>query len=91
MKNLPENLNPVRKTPEFDQGSIPKGLLKAHQTKAGVWAKIVIVEGQLQYRINQPEVEIIILDTEKFGVVEPGILHEVKPLGPVKFHVEFYE
>ncbi len=90
MKNLPENLNPIRKTPEFDEGSIPKGLLKAHQTTAGVWGKIVIIEGKLQYKINEPEEKIIILDTEKFGVVEPTVLHEVKPLGFVRFYVEFY-
>ena len=90
MKNLPESLNPIRKTPEFDEGSIPKGLLKEHNTKAGVWAKIVIVKGALQYKINEPE-EVVILDTENFGVVEPAILHEVKPLGPVKFYVEFYK
>jgi len=91
MKNLPESLSPVRKTPEFDEGSIPKGLLKAHQTKTGVWGKIVIIEGKLQYKINEPEEEIIILDSEKFGVIEPTKLHEVKPLGSVKFYVEFYE
>ena len=91
MKNLPDNLSQVRKTPEFNEESIPKGLLKAHQTKTGVWGKIVIIEGRLQYKINEPEEEIIILDTEKYGVVEPTILHEVKPLGSVKFYVEFYE
>jgi tellurite resistance-related uncharacterized protein len=91
MKNLPESLNPVRKTPEFNEGSIPKGLLKAHQTKKGVWGKIVIIEGKLQYKINEPEEEINILDSDKFGVLEPTILHEIKPLGSVKFYVEFYE
>lgn len=91
MKAIPESINPARRTPEFDEGSIPKGFLKAHQIKAGMWAKIVIVEGRLQYTINEPEEEVIILDTETFGVIEPTILHEVKPMGPVKFYVEFYE
>lgn len=91
MKSLPENVNPIRKTPEFDEGSVPKGLLRAHQTKAGVWGEIVILEGQLQYMINEPEEEILILDAENFGVVEPTVRHEVKPLGAVRFYVEFYE
>ena len=91
MKILPDSLSPIRKTPEFDETSIPKGLLKAHQTKEGVWGKIVILEGKLQYKINEPEEEIIILDPDNCGVVEPTILHEVKPLGPVKFYVEFYQ
>lgn len=91
MKNLPVSVNPTRKTPEFDEASVPKGLLKAHQTKAGIWGKIVILEGELQYKINEPEEEIIILTTENHGVVEPTVLHEVKPLGSVKFYVQFYE
>lgn len=91
MKNLPDHLSPVRKTPEFDETSIPKGLLKAHQTKAGVWGKVVIMEGKLQYTINEPEKEVIVLDTKQYGVVEPTIIHEVKPLGNVKFYIEFYE
>ena len=45
---------------------------------------------ELQYRINEPE-EVIVLGTGNFGVVEPTIPHEVKPLGQVKFYVEFYE
>ena len=91
MKILPANLSPVRKTPEFDEHSVPQGLLKAHQTKEGVWGKIVVIEGRLQYKITEPEEEIIILGPEKFGVVEPTILHEVKPLGPVRFYVEFFQ
>ncbi len=91
MKNIPEGMNPARKAPDFDEGSISKGLLKAHQTRAGVWGKIVIIEGGLQYRVNEPEEVVIIHDNEKFGVIEPTILHEVKPIGRVKFYVEFYE
>lgn len=91
MKQLPDHLKLVRKTPAFDESSIPTGLLQSHQTKAGVWGKIVIVEGQLQYTINEPEEETVILDHETHGVIEPTIRHEVKPIGPVRFYVEFYE
>jgi len=80
----------MKRTPEFNENSIPKGLLKAHTTKAGVWGKIVILEGILQYKINKPKEETIMLDVVKFGVVEPTIPHQVKPMGPVRFYVEFY-
>lgn len=89
MKPLPENVTPYKQTPEFDEITVPKGLLNAHQTKEGTWGKIVILEGQLQYKINEPE-EILLLDVNKYGVVEPTVLHEVKPLGKVRFYVEFY-
>jgi len=90
MKTLPSTVNFHKKTPEFDETSIPKGLLKAHQTKAGVWGKIVVSEGQLKYTINDPEEEILILEKNIYGVVEPTMFHEVEAIGKVKFHVEFY-
>ena len=90
MKALPEDVTAYKKTPEFDELSVPKGLLNAHQTKEGVWGKIVILEGQLQYTIDAPEIEIVVLTKNIYGVVEPEIFHKVKPLGKVRFYVEFY-
>ena len=90
MKALPADVKSYKKTPEFDETSVPKGLLKAHQTKEGVWGKIVVLEGKLKYTINEPETEVIILDENNYGVVEPTIYHEVEPLGSVRFYVEFY-
>lgn len=90
MKTLPENLVFIKKTREFTEQTIPNGLLKAHQTKAKVWGKIVVSEGQLRYTINEPEEETTILNQDVYGVVEPEVLHEVAPLESVRFHVEFY-
>lgn len=90
MKDLPVSVTSYKKTPEFTNETVPKGLLKSHQTKEGTWGKIVILEGKLRYRILEPEMEEIQLSPEKFGIVEPTILHEVKPLTQVKFYVEFY-
>lgn len=90
MKNLPENVTPYKKTPEFTELTIPKGLLKQHKTKEGVWGKIVILEGVLEYTITEPEMEMITLNESKHGVVEPTILHHITALGMVRFYVEFY-
>ncbi len=90
MKTLPKKVIAYKKTPEFDELNVPKGLLNAHQTKEGVWGKIVILEGQLQYTINEPVIEVVVLTENSYGVVEPEIYHDVKPLGKVKFYVEFY-
>jgi hypothetical protein len=49
-----------------------------------------ILEGRLQYTIHGPEQEVIILDDSVYGVVEPTVLHEVKPLANVRFYVEFH-
>jgi tellurite resistance-related uncharacterized protein len=90
MKQLPSNVVPYKRTPEFTEESVPAGLLHAHQIKESVWAKIVILEGRLQYTIRGAEQEVIILDNSVYGVVEPTVLHEVKPLGNVRFYVEFH-
>lgn len=90
MKALPNNVSPYKRTPEFTEDTVPAGLLRAHQTKGSVWAKIVVLEGRLQYTINEPEKEVTVLDSNTFGVIEPTVLHEVKPLGPVRFYVEFH-
>jgi len=90
MNVLPDSVTPYKRTPEFTELSVPKGLLNDHQTKEGVWGKIVIQEGYLEYTIIEPELEVIELSTSKPGVVEPTILHHVKPLGKVNFYVEFY-
>lgn len=90
MKQLPLTVSAYKKTPEFTEKNIPKGLLNDHNTKEGVWGKIVILEGKLEYTIQEPEVEVIELSPDMFGVVEPTIKHYVKPLGLVRFFVEFY-
>lgn len=90
MKAIPATATSYKKTPEFTEETVPAGLLKAHQTKEGTWGKINVTEGQLLYRILEPEFEEVLLSRELFGVIEPTILHEVKPEGKVRFHVEFF-
>ena len=90
MKTLPSEVTFISKTSEFDETTIPKKLLKSHQTKEEVWGKIVILQGQLKYTINESKKEIIMLNENNPGVIQPTILHEVEPLGEVRFYVEFY-
>ena len=91
MKTLPTELVAYKKTPTFTADTIPPGLRRAHQTKAGTWGSIVIQSGTLLYRILEPTIEEINLSPSNFGVVEPTVLHEVEASGPVEFFVEFYK
>lgn len=92
MKALPDNLTFVRSTPVFTENSIPKGLLKAHTTKAGTWGKIVIESGELVYTIDEGEFagQSFTLTPDNFGVVEPQILHSVRADNSACFRVDFY-
>ena len=90
MKALPAGVARYGGTPEFSEGTIPASLLRSHRTKAGTWAKIVVLEGRLRYRILEPGPEEIELSPERPGIVEPEVPHEVEPVGRVRFRVDFY-
>lgn len=90
---LPADVRPYRRTVVFTEDTVPKALLKAHTTKQGAWALIRVLEGRLSYRIvdpRRPASERILTPEALPGVVEPTILHEVRPLGTVRFFVEFH-
>lgn len=89
MKTLPSAVTTYRRTAEFTEVSVPKALLHAHTTKAGVWGRIRVLQGRLLYRILEPELRELVLTAEIDGVVEPQVPHEVEPLGAVRFYVEF--
>ena len=90
MRNLPDNVTAYKKTPEFTETTIPKGLTRAHSTKEDVWALINVLEGELIYRILEPVVEEVLLTNSSRGVIEPTVKHEVQAPGEVRFFVEFY-
>jgi tellurite resistance-related uncharacterized protein len=89
VKTLPADCAPYRRTATFANATIPAGLLKGHRTKPGVWGRIVVLRGELLFRILEPRIEEIILEPDVHGIVEPGIAHEIAPVGDVAFYVEF--
>jgi Domain of unknown function (DUF1971) len=54
-----------------------------------MWGLIEVVEGRLIYRTIEPASEQT-LDPQHRVVIRPGQVHEVEPLGAVRFFVEFY-
>ena len=89
MKAIPHNVVAYQRTKEFDEATVPAGLLRSHTTKAGTWGRICVLEGALTYRILGPELETHTLVPEHDGVVEPEVPHEVETDGRVRFFVEF--
>jgi tellurite resistance-related uncharacterized protein len=88
-RTLPAGLTAYKRTPVFDEQTLPAGLRREHRTKAGVWALIHVVEGALRYRILDPPSEEI-LTAGMQGLVWPEQPHEVEPLGAVRMFVEFH-
>ena len=90
MNTLPDGVSAYARTDTFSAGSIPDNLRRSHRTRAGTWAKIVILEGRLRYRILEPVIREFELWPGRPGVVEPEVPHEVEAIGDVRFFVEFY-
>lgn len=90
LPTLPEGCRPYRRTPVFTETTVPAGLLRAHRTAPGVWALIHVLEGRLLYRVLEPHSEQVLDPATAPGIIEPQVPHEVAPLGPVRFQVEFH-
>jgi tellurite resistance-related uncharacterized protein len=89
---LPEGLHSYKRTPSFNETTVPAGLLGEHATKEGVWGLIRVEEGELRYIVTDERREAtqrMLSPTTEAGIVEPTIVHRVEPVGPVRFHVEF--
>ena len=80
---------PYKRTPVFDENTLPAGLRKEHRTKPGVWGIIRVLEGRLRYQVIDPPSEMI-LEPGRPGLVQPDQPHRVEPLGPMRMQVEFY-
>jgi tellurite resistance-related uncharacterized protein len=89
-KQVPDGFEAYQRTRDFDETSIPKGLLEAHSTKCGVWALIHVVRGELEYVIHEPfnQRHVVLPDTP--GIILPEVPHHVSPIGSVAFCVEFW-
>ena len=79
-----------RTSPTFTTGKVPVALLKNHSTKAGVWGKIVVLKGQVQYTVPDSDTRII-LKPGSPGISQPQVTHFVTPIGDAEFYVEFYK
>jgi tellurite resistance-related uncharacterized protein len=81
---------PYKRTPVFDETTLPAGLRREHRTKPGVWGVIRVLEGRVRYRLLESESETV-LDPEHPGLVLPGQPHLVEPIGPMRMQIEFYD
>jgi tellurite resistance-related uncharacterized protein len=86
MAVIPIGAVAYKRTPSFTEQTTPAGLLRDHRTKAGVWARVVVEEGKLEYVCGRGG---FVLQPGIIGIVEPEMPHHVRALGRVRFHVVF--
>lgn len=88
-REIPRGYEPFRRTPVFDESTVPAGLLRHHTTKRGIWARIHVTHGSLDYFLHEPFDLRERLTPPSPGIVLPEVEHHVEPSGPVAFFVEF--
>jgi tellurite resistance-related uncharacterized protein len=89
---MPASAVPYRKIGPFDAASLPAGLLAEHRLKEGVWGKLEMLDGSLDFvwddgrqddrcRICAGDVQI----------VTPTTPHHLETSGPFRLTIEFWK
>lgn len=81
--------------PEWDHESLPKAFQKRHNTKAGVWAKLIIFSGSLRYYSLDGEDNILdefLFDSNSdIPYIAPQAWHKIEPRGEdLRCQIQFY-
>ena len=88
--NLPDDVRKYSETPVYSEQTVPDKLTAEHDLKAGVWGKLCVIAGRLDYHVpGEPDLKRAI-KTGEHVVIEPRQVHFVRPIGDVQFKVEFY-
>lgn len=90
----PAGLHHHRTTPEFEADRVPAGLLRDHETRRGVWGRIVVLRGEVIYVAGAHRWHLKPgaggSADDGAGVVVPEMKHHVEPRPGACFRVEFW-
>lgn len=85
---LPADVHLVRTTPEFDHESIPAGLLRSHVVAPGVWGRVLVRSGSIDFAFeDSPRRHLEAGDSQ---VIPPQRVHQLTVTGSVTLVVEFH-
>jgi tellurite methyltransferase len=86
---MPLGLRRLWSTPEWDENSVPLGLLCSHTVDPRTWGQIVVRDGQLRFMASTKPTIDVVLGVKDVQAIPPDVEHEMHPLGPVHFSVQF--
>ena len=96
MFKIPANYHVTRSTPFFNRQTVPAALLSHHNTKAGVYGRLSVMQGAVKYygfaneQAQMPEIEVTI-NAGQFGVSPPQYWHKVELLTEdTYFNLDFF-
>ena len=85
-----ENVTKYAASALFTEKTVPSKFTGSHSTKPGVWGKLLVKEGALDYVVVGPPLTRERIEAHSFAVIEPEVEHRVEVADPVSFQVEFY-
>jgi len=90
-REMPNGYAAYKRTASFRRESIPEGLLHRHSLKAGVWAIVHVVRGELEFfePSETGETRRALVAGER-AIVLPESEHRVAAAGDVEFFIEFW-
>jgi tellurite resistance-related uncharacterized protein len=95
MNSIPNNYIHYKSTADFTKESVPKMFLHLHNTRAGVYGKICVITGSLNffgYAERKGEIEkTLCIEAGAYAVSPPEYWHKVEFLTKdTVFRVDFY-
>ena len=95
MTAIPSDYVNYKSTPIFTPENIPKMFLHLHNTRAGVYGKIGVLQGQLKFygfKDQRGDIEQeVIINAGNFAISPPQYWHKVEFLTEdTQFQVRFY-
>lgn len=88
---LPANASCYRTLGPWSEDVIPEGLKGQHQLKAGSWAEIHILSGQIDFAWDDGEASVAhTLGSGMKLTVPPLVLHHLIVTGPVEIAISFF-
>ncbi|MEM0910149.1 MAG: SAM-dependent methyltransferase TehB [Pseudomonadota bacterium] len=79
-----DELKVYKKMPIWNGDTLPKGFRRMHNTKAGTWARLTVLEGELKYEALDADGNVtathVFSKTNPAPLVEPQAWHRVSPL-----------
>ncbi len=89
-KDLPDDVHKYSESPLFSEQTVPDKLTSEHDLKAGVWGKLCVIAGNLNYHVPGKPDQVSAIKAGEYVIIEPRQVHFVRPRGHVQFKVEFY-
>lgn len=86
---LPTDVEQYAQSPVFDNRTIPKAFKAAHSTKPGVWGRLKVLTGSLDFILIGPPEVITTVSAGDQHIFAPQAVHLVSLKPDTSFQIDF--